>query len=138
MKNSKAILLSALVVALFSMMMIEGCKKEDDDSNTAADAYVGNWHAMDTVYDAGGAITINGVIDFSIAKKDANNVYLISFLLGGDTVAFSATPTTLVHSSGGGTYISWYSNLVMTLSGNKLYYTHPVGSGVNSGTATKQ
>jgi len=139
-KNNKSILLCSLFISLLALATITGCSKSDDsdDTNTVADSYVGIWNAKDTTYLFSGGIS-KRTFNFSIAKKDANNVYLINFV-AGDTGVFTVSSTALVYSSGGsGSGASFLAGLVMTRSGDKIFYSAPTGSAnINTGVATKQ
>ena len=141
MKNSKTILMCGTAMFLL-MILAYGCKKNEPTAtpdNTVADSYVGVWNMKDTAYETHFGVVTPASYNFTIAKKDANSVYMYNFD-GNDTTVFSVTATALAYVSGAsGSGASVLSTSTLTRSGNHIYFSEQIAYGdIKSGTATKQ
>lgn len=161
MKTYKAILFSAMMMALFSIMMIGGCKKEEDDTATGRDAILGSYDFTNTysLYTWNTPLnkvdTTNGTGTYIITIEKPNpdnlgeNVVLIKNLLkqqstkvvqatlssSGDVLTYTGNPADLE--------FVWFQGVKSgsNISFNFIAYGPGTPSGISeygSGTAVKR
>ncbi|MES2621075.1 MAG: hypothetical protein V4615_09495 [Bacteroidota bacterium] len=113
MKN-KTILLNTLLIALFSITLISGCKKEDDDD--------GNGIPANTLVAAGTNINMAGINcgprgsgDFGLTANDVSNDNILDLRFGGSA---PATTTTFPLSPSGSSSDAWGT---YTVNGSLVY-----------------